>query len=184
MGKDCTEDEINSERALLGTNSDTRMTDILVPISDIEVTSYDEMGGYFLTREYTSNRITTFFGGKESKIKPIQNEKKVNLRRNASQWSNDTNIMNDMLKAFLSWDSILLNIGGVIDRRLMDILDLEVDNSFYALSMYETTEDSIDDLDRFNRISGPWLITKVRYIIRPNKSSFKQNLQLSRGYDS
>lgn len=72
----------------------------------------------------------------------------------------------------MSWDSVIVNTGGVIGRKLMSVMDIEVD-SRVEMSYDDTTESVDENFSRYGQLAGPWYVTKIRYIIRPNDSVFK-----------
>lgn len=176
-----TEDFISSDKIKLASTSDISKTDMYIPISKLVTRTFSLEANTFAQREYESNQIIRFFGGNDdnNKIKPLMQDQTYNIVRDVSQWSNETNIYRDFVDMFMKWDSVMVNTGGVINRKLMSIVNVIVDN-LVEISAGDTTRDSIENMTRYQQLTGQWFVTKIRYIIRPNKGVFKQNLRLSR----
>ena len=122
--------------------------------------------------------LARFFGGDDTKLVPISNYGQTNLRRDYSEWDNDSNIYKDFLDVFMGWDSIIVDTGGIIGRKLLDIVNLAFDN---RTELKDTSTKQADEqLTRYKQLQGGWYITKIRYIIKASRGIFTQNLQLSR----
>lgn len=179
------EEFVSSEKIMLASTSDIGKSNLFLPMSNITTRTYDINSNTFAKRDYESGTIVKFFGGntEENKMAPLQNGVDVNITRDVSEWSNDTNIYNDFVDVFSKWDSIVVNCGGVINRKLMSVVNLGID-SRVDMSGGDTTEDAIRNLTRYKQLQGGWFVTKVRYIIRPDRGTFKQSLRLSRTNNS
>lgn len=179
------EEFVSSEKIMLASTSDIGKSNMFLPMSDITMRTYDMNSNTFAKRDYESGTIVKFFGGntEENKMVPLRNGVETNIARDVSEWSNDTNIYNDFVDVFSKWDSIVVNCGGVINRKLMSVVNLGID-SRVEMSEGDTTEDAIRNMTRYRQLEGCWFITKVRYIIRPDRGTFKQSLRLSRTNNS
>lgn len=161
----------------LASNANFRKTDALIPISDIRMRRYDPATNSFAAPYLLeSNAVTRFFGG--DRLVPQVNAGKRNVVREASEWDNDFNTYKDFVDMFMKCDSVILNAGGVIDRKLMSTVLLKVDNMVDPNST--TTKDAKKDMERYQQLQGAWYVTKIQYIIKANRGVFKQNLTLSR----
>ena len=49
---------------------------------------------------------------------------------------------------FMKWDSVMVNTGGVINRKLMSIVNVIVDD-LIEISAGDTTRDSIENMTRY-----------------------------------
>jgi hypothetical protein len=78
----------------------------------------------------------------------------------------------------MGWDSIIVDTGGIIGRKLLDIVNLALDNRMELKNT--STNQSDEQLSRYKQLQGGWYITKIRYIIKASRGIFTQNLQLSR----
>lgn len=136
----------------------------------------------FGMRDYSSQSIINFFVGRDEKLnrlKSVDPKTISNIVRDVSEWDNDTNVYKDFVDIFTKWDSIIINIGGVINRRIMSKVLISV-NQRMDKTGSDNTIDVLENMDRYSQLNGPWFITKVRYIIKPQQGKFKQNLRLSR----
>ena len=166
----------------LGSISDNRKSDINHNISQITIRNYDINSNTFGYKTYSSQQIVNFMAGQSNKnvkmtnVDPTENSF---ITRDVSDWDNDINVYNDMVDVFMNYDSVLINIGGAIGRRLMDCFNIAIDSRPDTIPSDKTTEYD-DYMSRYKQLQGGWYITKIRYIIKPNESIFHQNLQLSR----
>lgn len=175
------EEFISSSEMRLASNSTLRKSDIYMPISKMVMRTYDMESNTFTKKDYSSNSIINFFGAENSmnRLTPIEPTQEFNVVREASEWDNDFNVYKDFLDMLIKWDSIVVNTGGAINRKLMDTVELLVD-SRVEMSTSDTTQSANENLTRYEQLQGAWYITKIRYIIKPSKGIFKQNVQLSR----
>ena len=161
----------------LASNVKFRKTDALIPISDIHMRRYDPATNTFVASSpVKSSELTRFFGG--DRLVPQENAGKRNIVREASEWDNDFNIYKDFVDLFMKCDSVILNAGGVISRKLMSTVLIKADNMVDPNST--TTKDAKKDMERYKQLQGAWYVTKIQYIIKANRGVFKQNLTLSR----
>lgn len=126
----------------------------------------------FSMKEYPSDTLVGFFGGQHSKLSPIEQNSQQNIVREMSEWDNDFNIYGDFVDMFMKWDSVMVNTGGVIDRRLMSVVNINVDNVI-GMSTSDTTKSAENNMTRYLQLCGAWYITKIRYIIKANRGIFK-----------
>lgn len=171
---------ISRNDVVLASAVNLRKTDTFQMMSDIETTQYNMDSNQFEQKRLVSGQINKFFGnGSVNKFVPLQADAQTNLLRRCSEWDNTTNVYRDYLDMFTKWDNIIVNTGGYINRKLMSVMNITVDN---ITNMNATTKTAKDEISRYERLSGCWFITKIRYIIKPSSGSFTQNLQLSRIY--
>lgn len=130
----------------LASNVNFHKTDILVPISDIFMRRYDlETNSFTKPPPLKSSSITKFFGG--NRLVPQENTGKRNVVREASEWDNDFNTYRDFVDMFMKCDSVIINVGGVIDRKLMSTVLLKADNTISPSST--TTKEAQKDMARY-----------------------------------
>lgn len=122
--------------------------------------------------------MANFFGNGNGKLSPVINSDTLNIVRECSTWSNDTNLYKDFLDMFMNCDSILVETGGCISTTLMSILNIAVDNRTDVMD--KTTNQAKEDISRFKQLCGPWYITGITHVIKPAKEIYNQILQLSR----
>lgn len=181
LNKTMTDELISKEKAKFASISSKRMSDILSPISKIITSSYDLKTNSFTTNEFSSEKLVQFFGGDDTnnKLNVLTTDQDMFIQRQSSDWNNDFNVYEDFVNIFTQWDSILINIGGVLSRKLMEVVSITIDNR-EDMTADDKTKSFDENMDRNRELMGLWYITRIRYIFKPSEGRFKQNLQLSR----
>lgn len=174
-----TEKMLNKEMVQMTSVSEIKRGDLFQDLSRIKTFSYSLQNGDFSSINVAPEEITNEDGG--DKTIPTKTDEQTNMERVVTQWDNDLNIYKEFLDRIVKYDSMVLNIGGVINRRLWDCVIVVFDNLQHQ-DMVPTDKKTCEDMymSRLKQLSGTWRINAVRSIIKPQKSTFKQNLHLSR----
>lgn len=59
--------------------------------------------------------------------------------REYSEWDNCSSVYKDLLETFMGWDSVIVETGGIIGRKLMEMVNVSIDN-MVETPMNATTE--------------------------------------------
>lgn len=157
-----------------------------------------EMFGF----EYDSNRFTNqpfsseenaaYFSNKfdlpktKPKVGPMLSMQNTDFRHRASLWKNDVDFYHDYQQALFETNALVVNSVGDILRKPGAIITIGVDRT-----MKDVTGENSDELDRlknrYKTFEGPWIASRVRHIIEPNKGpegngSYRQNIVLMRNF--
>ncbi len=100
-----------------------------------------------------------------------------------SYWNNRMDIFSTFVDAMTQNGAVVINTQGEILRKPANFIDLNVDKNID----YAKTDDNADlkDLERrYYQLHGTWIVAKVRNIVMPRISRFRQNLTLFRNYKS
>ena len=144
---------ISKDMVRLASISDVSKTEMLRPISQIMSRSYSFEDNVFEMRKHDSQKIVNFFGGDQnsSKIPGISPDGTLNYEREVSEWSNDVNVYRDFLNIFMKWDSVRVNAGGAIGRKLMSVVNLGID-AREEMSLGDSKQDVNDNLERYRQL--------------------------------
>ena len=101
---------------------------------------------------------------------------------NSATYNNDYSIYEDLIENLLDKDSFIVNCPGNFSHRPGAFMSVFLEKS--ELRKDGNTEKQNKEIEESNKqLESVWLITKVRYIIRPAApSEFKENVVLSRNY--
>ena len=118
-----------------------RKSDIFPAISNIIIRSFDLETNGFNERTVTSGQIVRFFGGNQDHcmLFPMTDGTETYMVREYSDWDNGSSIYKDLLNTFLGWDSVIVETGGIIGRKLMETVNVSIDN-MVETPMNATTE--------------------------------------------
>lgn len=157
---------------------------MILPLSKIVTRTFSLGSNEFAMYEHKSSAIAKFFGGDDqrNKVHELEYDDSHNPVRDVSEWSNGENVYRDAVDMFMNWDSIRVNAGGVLGRRLMSMVSITVDQRQNG-SVEDTTEEVNRRKTRYQQLQGSWYVTDVRYIVKPSEGIFRQNLQLSRCFN-
>jgi hypothetical protein len=176
---------IQNRKILLLSSSKMRKSDILNSLSRIQVMSYDPKTNDIVPHDYSSKRIISFFlggesYGKDSRLRDVDN---TDYQRSVSEWDNDTNVYQDFVDLFMGFDSLVVNLDGVQERKLMDIVEISIDDRADKSGQISKNMTEFNrQMNRNSQIKGRWFVTEIRHIIKPSQrdGTYKQNLRLSR----
>ena len=100
-----------------------------------------------------------------------------------SYWNNRMDVYSTFVDAMTQNGAVIINTQGEILRKPANFIDLAVDKNID----YSKTDDCRDlkELERrYYQLHGTWVVAKVRNIIMPRLSRYRQNLTLFRNYKS
>lgn len=133
---------------------------------------------------YFGNRFDSF--GLSPKVRPMAIIPGCDFRHRSSAWNNDVDFYHDYQQALAETNALVVNAVGELLRKPGSTVSICVDRSPKELN----GEDPVE-LERlktsYRAFEGPWVASKVRHIIEPNKGpegngSYRQNLVLMRNF--
>lgn len=152
--------------------------------------------------EYDSNRIVhqlfsneeniAYFSNKfdNPKLRPKVSQMidvgTCDFRHRGSTWNNDIDFYHDYQHALSESNALVVNSVGELLRKPGSVITLNIDRTPKDLDGED--QDELERLKtRYKTFEGPWIASKVRHIIEPNKGpegngSYRQNIVLMRNF--
>lgn len=120
---------------------------------------------------------------KYSKMVQMQNS---SFQHPSSVWHSHLDTYHDFQDGLFNGNALVVNAAGELTRKPGSIVTVAVDRSAKDLNG-DKTEDLENLKTRYKAFEGPWIASKVRHIVEPNKGpdgngSYRQNIVLFRNF--
>lgn len=190
--KTSTEHMAQSEPINFGVVTKVSKSKFLPSIFSQDVHSFDYDTNEFIENYYGDTANASYLTNKFDmpKTKPkfgemVQMENMSFLHR-ASSWSNPLDTYHDFQQGLFEGNALVVNAVGELTRKPGAIVTIAIDRSTKDLNG-DRTEDLEKLKNRYKTFEGPWIASKVRHIVEPNKGpegngSYRQNVVLFRNF--
>ena len=97
-------------------------------------------------------------------------------------WNNDFGMYNDAVKALSEDNSLVLNLDADLLRKPGSHMIVSVDRDDVSIAGTEDLEKLEETKSKYKSLEGLWTVSKVRHIVMPATSKYRQNVVLFRNF--
>lgn len=188
MFKTQTEGQIQTASTQLATVVKTPKQKSFKGIFDRKVSGFDYSTNSIQSFDIGSSSIVNYKNEKPSSVSDPYISKYVPIRskfpyfESGAYWSNDFNMYNDAVKALSEDNSLVLNLDADLLRKPGSHMIVSVDRDDVSITGTEDLEKLEETKNKYKSLEGLWTVSKVRHIVMPATSKYRQNVVLFRNF--
>ena len=155
---------------------------------DRKVSGYDYSTNSIQSFDFSTDSIVNYKNEKPSSVsdpyvgKYVPISSKFQYFESGTYWNNDFGMYNDAVKALSEDNSLVLNLDADLLRKPGSHMIVSVDRDDVSIAGTEDLEKLEETKSKYKSLEGLWTVSKVRHIVMPATSKYRQNVVLFRNF--